>query len=243
MNTATLIIVTALCGFMLLVTAVCGLVMTFKRRWNAVVACGIVAGVLTMAILFGAMKLGHTGVRFAWNTTVEPMRKHLAEAEKNKAETARKWTERIAFRKALSDPGLLASAPDAFFTYDGFRDWWRLPLVFPYEMHWIDTFESGYLQRYKGGDVRDPNNSEETIQEIRAITAFSFDRRFLIGREGPDHWNLSNPVDWFIFEFATANITKFSTEKVMMEAARERVYIGEATLKSLKLRFKEYFAD
>jgi hypothetical protein len=34
--------------------------------------------------------------------------------------------------------------PD-YFTYFGFRDWWRWPLVYPYSIHAIDTVDHGRL--------------------------------------------------------------------------------------------------
>jgi hypothetical protein len=237
-----LIALTALCGLILFVALGGGIVAATKRRWPVAAACVVVAGLLAITTAFGALKLGFKGVGFAWRNTVEPVRRHIAEMKKAGAEAAKKQAEAIAARKALVDPALLASAPEDFFTYDGFRDWWRLPLVFPYELGWIDTFETADLQRYLGGDVRDPNkSSEQNVQGVRTITGFAFDRRFLIGREGPPYWEKTRPESWFIFEFSTATLTQFTSEPEMIEAAKVRGYTGETSLKSIEQRFNEYF--
>ncbi len=56
-----------------------------------------------------------------------------------------------------------------FYNYCGYRDWWRFPLKYPYQMLMIDTFDVGNFEKYNGGDIRDPNNSSEGIITVSAI--------------------------------------------------------------------------
>lgn len=37
---------------------------------------------------------------------------------------------------------------EGFYSYRGFRDWWRIPLRFPYQITVIDSFEHGTLEKY-----------------------------------------------------------------------------------------------
>lgn len=58
----------------------------------------------------------------------------------------------------------------SFDNYPGFRDWYRFPLKFPYHMIMIDSFDTGRLDKFNGGDIRNPNESSETvIGGIKAI--------------------------------------------------------------------------
>ena len=56
-----------------------------------------------------------------------------------------------------------------FYNYTGYRDWWRFPLKYPYQMLIIDTFDVGTFEKYNGGDIRDPNNSSEGIITVSAL--------------------------------------------------------------------------
>lgn len=56
-----------------------------------------------------------------------------------------------------------------FYNYMGYRDWYRFPLKYPYQMEMIDTFDEGIFGKYIGGDIRDPNNSSEGIIPVSAL--------------------------------------------------------------------------
>ena len=65
---------------------------------------------------------------------------------------------------------LLAGCGEAdFYNYMGYRDWYRFPLKYPYQMEMIDTFDTGIFGKYIGGDIRDPNNSVEGIIIVSAL--------------------------------------------------------------------------
>ena len=65
---------------------------------------------------------------------------------------------------------LLAGCEKAdFYNYMGYRDWYRFPLKYPYQMEMIDTFDTGIFGKYIGGDIRDPNKSVEGILIVSAL--------------------------------------------------------------------------
>ena len=65
---------------------------------------------------------------------------------------------------------LLAGCEEAdFYNYMGYRDWYRFPLKYPYQMEMIDTFDTGIFGKYIGGDIRDPNKSVEGILIVSAL--------------------------------------------------------------------------
>ncbi len=234
MPACLLIAILSLCAALLL-TGVCCLT---NRRWRALAVCLAASLILVSTGTAGVIELARDGVHAVWNKTVG---KRQQERDRKNADDAKRRAEKIATRKALTDPAVLQKAPEDFFTYNGFRDWWRLPLVFPYELEWIDTFESANLQRHRGGDVRDPNKSSENVQDIGKITHCSFDRRFLIGRQGPTSFDKDRPESWFIFEFAPATFKEFGSESKMLEAAKSRGYTGGLSLKSIEQNYNDYF--
>ena len=65
---------------------------------------------------------------------------------------------------------LLSGCGEAdFYNYMGYRDWYRFPLKYPYQMEMIDTFDIGIFGKYIGGDIRDPNKSVEGILIVSAL--------------------------------------------------------------------------
>ena len=65
---------------------------------------------------------------------------------------------------------LLAGCEKAdFYNYMGYRDWYRFPLKYPYQMEMIDTFDIGIFGKYIGGDIRDPNKSVEGLLIVSAL--------------------------------------------------------------------------
>lgn len=48
-----------------------------------------------------------------------------------------------------------APPKDPFYTYDGFRDWYRFPLKYPYQVMMIDDYDDGYLQLFEGGNIEE----------------------------------------------------------------------------------------
>ena len=58
---------------------------------------------------------------------------------------------------------------EGFFWYPGFRDWWRIPLVFPWQINIADTFDRGSLEKY---DFSSSIAEAENTSFLHDITAF-----------------------------------------------------------------------
>lgn len=79
-------------------------------------------------------------------------------------------------------------SPDSitFDNYPGFRDWYRFPVRYPYHFLMIDTLDSGTLEKYDGGDIRDPNSSSVPVDGCTNIIELGWNNEFLIF-ERADH--------------------------------------------------------
>lgn len=137
----------------------------------------------------------------------------------------------------------LRGADPEFFTCAGFRDWWRLPLAFPFSVHTIDSMDYGQLRRWEPGQ-KVADGDETQLQHWGYITHLAHDGRFLLARlvgdkpfdsgEGPERWWL------YDFEAETGAFHP-SREALLAEAAR-RKYSGPAELKPLPACFDAYFS-
>ncbi|MBR4717719.1 MAG: hypothetical protein IKP09_06645, partial [Lentisphaeria bacterium] len=59
---------------------------------------------------------------------------------------------------------------DPFYTYTGCRDWYRLPLKYPYQISTIDQLREGYLEEHTGGDIAEGSKSMQGIDVGGRIT-------------------------------------------------------------------------
>ena len=91
---------------------------------------------------------------------------------------------------------------DAFFTYQGYRDWWRIPLKYPYQIIVIDTFNAGTIDKYdEGKDIANPNVT--SVTSVADIIAVCPRDEYIIFRR---------KSDCGIFVYNTAETVLFLTE-------------------------------
>jgi hypothetical protein len=130
----------------------------------------------------------------------------------------------------------LRSIPEAFYTYDGFRDWWRMPLVFPYQLMCVDSKDRAFLEKY---DVRysvdDPNKSSSQL--CYGISRLQTDNKVLVF-ERQEETNM----EYGIFVYASATQSAFGDEKSAWEAAAHEGFSGKPQMKSVEEMFAQYYA-
>ena len=59
-----------------------------------------------------------------------------------------------------------ADTKEGFYTCQGFRDWWRLPLIYPYHLIMIDSFERGFLEKYDPESLIADRRGEVLLTDI-----------------------------------------------------------------------------
>jgi len=120
-----------------------------------------------------------------------------------------------------------------YYTYFGFRDWWRFPLVYPYSIHTIDTVNYGrLLDESKVVNYDDINHQELIGTGVDAITHLALDRRYLLLRTEVGTQETAD-VQYILFEFSTAKQTTFDSEETLFEAAKALNFEGELSLITL----------
>ena len=149
-------------------------------------------------------------------------------------------TARKAFLAAALPESERSAIPEDFYAYDGLRDWFRMPLVFPYQLEAIDLTLRFNLMRYNGkASVRDPNKSSETVRggtsPMTTISHLSFDRTMLLfKKEGVDEYG--------IFSFLDGGFTSFATEAELWTSAQGRGFSGPKRLIPVATAFDNYWA-
>ena len=94
--------------------------------------------------------------------------------------------------------------PD-FYNYDGFRDWYRFPLIYPYQIITIDGFDRGRLEEYIGGDIRDPNVSSKSVLKGDISAIIRQDEYLVFKLEKPD----KEGNVYGIFDYRSGEVRRF----------------------------------
>lgn len=123
--------------------------------------------------------------------------------------------------------------PD-YFTYFGFRDWWRWPLVYPYSIHAVDTVDHGrLLDEREVTDYDDINHQPLGSTDVWDITHLALDRRYLLLRTEQEEDDVLT-VSYVLFDCSTAEKTEFDSEATLFEAAQAVGFEGSLALMTLR---------
>jgi hypothetical protein len=194
---------------------------------------GLAASAVLVVVCVGTM-VGRTvrgvgeGVINVVKTMQEMQQERLAAAEESRQ-------ERIERLKGYVAPDVLETVPPAFLTYGGFRDWWRIPLVYPYAIHCVDGLQQGSLRRHDGRTPIEDGSGEKAVLDA-PVTNFSFDGRFLLIRS-----QQANTTQYVLFEFATGTSRTFAGREALIAEAARRGYAGDRDLLTVDERYRQYF--
>lgn len=122
--------------------------------------------------------------------------------------------------------------PEGYYTYYGFRDWWRFPVVYPYSLTCIDVLDYGALVNEinttdfeKGGIV-----SPVTPQFNKLI----FDRNYFAGWIKSDHRDTIPAEKYFIFNFQNGKMDTLQTHDALNKKLDEINFTGDRVFISIR---------
>ena len=127
-------------------------------------------------------------------------------------------------RSYVSEQTLESMNPD-FYTYFGFRDWWRAPLVYPYSIHAIDGLESGYLVDESKITDYETASLKNGIDLFSGIQMFTFDKTYLLVDRGSE---------FMLFEFRTEESQSFEKKQDLINEAKKLKFEGNLEFMTLK---------
>ena len=158
-----------------------------------------------------------------------------SESLKARKRAAKAHVEKL---KSYVDPEVLKTVDPDFFTYPGFRDWFRFPLVYPYQVEMVDELDLGALNRVRSGAKIREGGARGDI--VRWLTHLSFDGKFLVGRVYSGRkFAEPKPADiyWIVFEFASGEYERFDSKGEAVKYARDHGFTGDERLESLRTHY------
>ncbi len=129
-------------------------------------------------------------------------------------------SKQIKFLMELESDEQKGKVPTEFYSYLGFRDYYRLPLKYPYSLHCIDSL--GYCELYNEANVIrfDVNDNGEEFTGLDGIAEFIFDKNYLIGAKVKVENNVVSKY-YFAFDFEKNKVRDFKSKKELLLFTKE----------------------
>lgn len=129
-----------------------------------------------------------------------------------------------------------ANIPSRFYTYLGFRDYYRLPLKYPFSLHCMDSLGNAELFDERNVVQFDVNNNGEVSTNVQNIQLFAFNDAAIIGaRNSMDNGKIK--TSHFYYDLANRKLIEFTSKKDLMKIATTKGFKEDVRFYSCK----EYF--
>lgn len=139
----------------------------------------------------------------------------------------------VQLLKSYSDSA--SHIPEQFYTYFGFKDYYRFPLTYPYSIHC--NYYKGNGELYNEANVVhfDENDNGETYIGPDNITRLTFDKNWLLIEQTKTSTRTDKLIThYFLFDFVTEKQTEVHTEKDLFKLAKEKGYTGSDSLMTIE---------
>jgi len=162
----------------------------------------------------------HEGMLESMEKSLEDDRSHLKQSPSAHYEQLKAWEP-----DSLTEP-----FPSGFYTYFGFRDFYRAPLVYPYALHSIDEPDlATVVSEQFVDDVRTGSEYANTIC-YEQLDSIAVDRQLVLGHLHKPH----NDAAFVLLQLGDNSVQRFATREAMLEAAAAKGYSGSEALLSIR---------
>lgn len=188
-----------------------------KQKWNWLIAAIVSVLLLIFSIFLFTRKVV---------TTVKNLGDKVEETIQESVDELQKMDSSYHYSKLVSNPTLLRlkefqhinnvnNAPDEFYVYFGYMNYFRMPLTYPYSLHCNDVLETAELYNEVNVTEFNINDNGEIYQEINGISAIAFDNAALIAQIKD---SASKKESYFIYSFVESK--QSSSIKTLKEAIK-----------------------
>lgn len=120
-----------------------------------------------------------------------------------------------------------------YYGYQGFADFWRTPLQYPYDMVIIDSFDTGHLSVWQNNSV------------LSNITRYTQYQQWVIGERLERNRNPNDmaEINWFIFDCQTGQATIFTDEQSYLTALQQHGIPQELPLFTIRENWEVYWEN
>lgn len=204
-----------------------------KQKWNWLIAAVISVLTLLFSVYLLTRKVVSTvknigeSVEQKFEESIEELKKQDSSYNYTLLQTNTTIKQLKEFEQFNND----SNAPNEFYVYFGYLDYYRMPITYPFSIHCNDILETGALYNEKNVVDFNVNDNGEINSGLENITAFAFDNAVLISK----HQNPKNKSVFYVYEFSSNKKTECTSLKEAFKIARKQYnYRGYDTLITIR---------
>jgi hypothetical protein len=147
-------------------------------------------------------------------------------------------SQSVAYLISLEPDSMKGRVPSQFYSYLGFRDYYRLPLVWPFSLHCTDSlgdatlYDESYVQQF------DVNDNGERSCDIHGIMDFEFTQDHLIGKKV--RIEEKPKANYFAYDLKKRTQKEFNSYRELMNFASANGFDPNTHLKSCRVYYNEF---
>lgn len=204
-----------------------------KFIWMTVFLCSIIG--LLICIFTFVRKTVNAVENFKENAInqIETMSDSLSSYQSLDIHQANSNSENIKLLKSyLATTG---NEPEEFYTYLGFKDYYRYPLRYPFSIHAMYGHMEGELYNEVNVTRFDENDNGEIYSGISGINKFAFDKSHVLIEQAVTSTRTDKIIyHYVLFNFDTEKKEEVSSLTKLLDLAKTRGYSGPDTLMTLE---------
>lgn len=121
--------------------------------------------------------------------------------------------------------------PSGFYTYHGFRDWWRFPLVYPYSICCINEIRYGNITSDKGKVNFEAGSTGPVLTDY--FDEFIFDKNIFVGKKIKKDTNKYDE-EYFMFQFSNGTNTKILGRRSLNKKLKKMRFAGDTSFITIR---------
>lgn len=243
LNAALLIISGILCLILTVVALIFGVIALANNKpskfiWLTTFLAGL-TGLIICVVLF--VRKAVNAVESFQENTIDQFENYTdslgnyIESNNVDKHQANNNSTQIKLLKSYLPANILNNEPEQFYTYLGFKDYYRLPLRYPYSIHCLGSRENGELYNEVNVSRFDENDNGEIFAGISNINKIAFDKNYLLIEQDVTPTRTDKIIKHYIlFELETEKLQEAKSLHSLIELAKEKGYAGADTLMALE---------
>jgi hypothetical protein len=239
-NAALLVVIGILCLILTVVALIFGVVSLADKKsskfiWITIFLCSLFGLIVCVVLL--VKKVANTLGNFTQNKIgqFENYNDSLSHFENIDKHQSNLSSSQITLLKSYLSENVRGNEPEEFYTYLGFKDYYRYPLRYPFSIHCMYSKDNGELFNEANVGRFDENDNGEIYSGISNIHKIAFDKSFLLIEQAVT----STRTDKIIYHYILYNLNTEKKEEAssltkLIQLAKEKGYSGADTLMTME---------
>jgi hypothetical protein len=194
--------------------------------------------ILTNSVVNKISSVSHSFENSFRNNTSNPYDTLDTNVYKPYSTTDEANNQQISFLKSIEPENYKNNIASQFYSYLGFRDYYRLPLRYPFSLHCIDSLGNASLFNELEVIKFDESNNGEIDAELYNITEFTFDRNILLAKHQDK--NDASKYLYVIYNFENGKLDEYPDLKRLILAATKQNFSRSFKFYTCKKYFESF---